>query len=307
MSYKVPILTSNRLNIFKAISGGANTIARISRATGLSEITVRRAVEVMREQKMVETVRAKSLRIEVTSSGHAVALRNLLLADEGTTEAIKGARVLVLLSLFIAPKDLDRISMETGLKKASARVLIWKLKALGAVEERGGSMAISPTHSSLSRFLAAFSAGVNEMAMRRVAMDGVMVWNGGLELIFSTSDTIEGADLTGPSAMAKFGVDLITGRRYHHISYWNGDLGAEEIAVHNIMIDPRSARRIGHSMLLLRKAGYDKARLMHLAGYAGITELVSAVVDRLDGRPSSYPFLPGEDEMVELYHQYGVT
>lgn len=308
MTFNVPTFSENRLRIFSAICHGASTISTISRSTGLSEITVQRAIHQMGDLDLVLTHQERSMRIEPATSGHAVALRQFIMAENSSLDVIIGAKLLVLLSLLSAPKDIDRISRETRLKRETVRVLTWKLRTLGALSTEGTSMMVPPSYPALSRFLTGFSAGINDRAMKGLVKDGVMLWTGGLEFIFTskTDPVPEGVRLTGPSAMATFGIELITGQRYYHCSYWDEEPGVEDIAIHNILLNPRSARGIGHSILLLKKAGYDKEQLLRTSAYAGIQDAVSAALDRMEGRPSNHPFIPNETELNELFRQYGL-
>ncbi len=308
MTFHVPTFSENRLNIFRAICHGASSTSIIARSTGLSEMTVQRAVHQMRDLDLVLIHQERPIRIEPATSGQAVALRQFIMAENSSLDVIIGAKLLVLLSLLSAPKDLERISLETRLKRETVRVLTWKLRTLGALSIEGHSMNISPSYPALSKFLTGFSTGVNDRAMKALAKDGIMLWTGGLEFIYaSKTDPVPASvRLTGPSAMASYGIELIAGQKYYHCSYWDEELGVEEIAIHSILIDPRSARGIGHSILLLKKAGYDRARLLKTSTYAGIQDSVSAALDRMDGRPSNHPFLPNEAELKELFHQYGV-
>lgn len=308
MTYEVPLFSGNMLTIFRAICNGDISVSSIARSTGFSEITVRRAIVKLRDHEIVRIGREKAIRVEPSTAEHAVALRAFVMTEERSVEAISGARLLVLLSLYKAPKDIDRISKETRLKRDTVRVLVWKLRSYGLVTVRGGLVSLSPTHTVLSRFLDGFSDGVNEMIMNGKVKDGVMAWNGGLEFLFTSrsKEVPAGTSLTGASAMAIHGIELITVNRYFHCSHWDEMLGAEEMAVHNLLIGTYSARSIGHSMLLLKKAGYDRTHLLKLADRTGERGLVSAVIDRLEGRPSENVLLPGEREMEELYRQYGV-
>ena len=308
MTFIIPTFSENRLNIFRAMCHGASSISIIARSTGLSEITVQRAVHQMHDLDLVLTHRERPIRIEPPPTGQAVAPRPPIIPEKSPLTAIIGAKLLVLLSLLSAPKDLERISMETRLKRETVRVLTWKLRTLGALSTDGDSVFISPGYQALSKFLTGFSAGVNDRAMKGLVKDGVMLWTGGLEFIFaSKTDPVPASvRLTGPSAMTSHGVELISSQRYYHCSYWDEEPGVEDIAIHNILIDPHSARGIGHSILLLKKAGYDRGQLLKTSAYAGIQDTVSAAIDRMEGRPSNHPFLPNEAELKELFRQYGV-
>lgn len=135
-----------------------------------------------------------------------------------------------------------------------------------------------------------------------------MLWSGGLESIFSApslNDT-SGVQATGVSAMGRYGVDLITRTNYYYCAYWEPELKVEDIALHTLLVDAHDVRGIIYSILVLKKAGFDRERFMGEARRVGIEELAKEVVSFIVGKEVTYTFLPSRSDMEEYYAQYEV-
>jgi hypothetical protein len=304
------ILTKNQLEVFRAIclAKAPMSVPDIVSSTNYSNKTVYRITETLNENRFSRSNGDRGVRFVPSTDIHAAALKKYVLSNEHPLDAIKGSKLLVLLSISYVPKSIDRIAKETKLKEDTVRVLVWDLRHYGIVDQKGSKIMISPTDVFMSQFLKDYSKGVNLKTMDEKTKSGIMLWNDGLEFIFSASslDDHVGIDRTGISAMADYGLQFVSETNYYHCSYWHSELRAEDVAIHNILINQNSSRGSSYSILLLKKNGFDPKYLLEEARHVGIIRIVKEIVEIISGKDTTNPFLPSRNDMEDLYQQYGV-
>ncbi len=296
--------TRAELITYRAVCEGKSSTRTLSSSLGISERQVYRTVERLRSKGLVLPKRAKAEAILPAQGSHAQALRDFLLSGQAPIEVILGGRLLVLLSIMTAPKDLERVSYETLIGPSSVRVYVWQLKGLGVVLDTSEGLRISPTDHLMIRFLDDFSKGVCRAEMEQIAPQGVLRWSSGLEFLFSSGSTVGETRETGTTAMSAFGLKFFSNTRCFHWAYWHPRLGVEEIAIHNILIEPDNPRIVAYSLLLLHGVDFDRARLIKEAKYRGLENFARKMLDVLDGGEYPGELLPTQDELRELFAQY---
>lgn len=300
--------TKNQLEIFRAICQGNLSVNDIVMSTNPSSKTVYRIVEALNNEKVISSHGDRGVQFIPSADLHATALKRYVMSNEHPLEAIVGSKLLVLLSISYIPKNIKRIAKETKLKEDTVRVLVWSLRNYGMVTQEKSKIAISPTDVFMTQFLQDFSRGLNIKIMEEKTKVGIMLWSGGLECIFSASslDNSKGAQKTGISAMANYGLQFLSETNYYYYSFWHPDLRIEDIAIHNLLINQHSTRGISYSTLLLKKIGFDSKYLLKEARCVGINKLVKEIIDFMSGRNATNPFLPSRIDIADLYRQYGV-
>jgi hypothetical protein len=303
------IFNKNQLGIFRDICLGINSVNEIMRSSGQSNKTVYRITESLTKAGLISRPEGRGTRFSPSTDLHAAALKKYLLSKEHPVDAITGSKLHIMMSICQTPKDIERIAMETGLKRESVRVLTWDLRNYGVLAQDGPLIKISPTDMSMTQFLQDFSKGVNLRLMEERTKVGIMLWSGGLEFIFSTASLEDSSRVrkTGISAMSEYGLQFIADSDYYYYSNWNLELKPEDIAIHNLLANPNSSRIISYSILLLRMNGFDKDYLLEESRYAGIEGLVKEIVDMIEGRPTMNRFMPSLTDMKDLSIQYGVN
>jgi hypothetical protein len=276
--------------------------------TEYSNKTVYRITETLNENGFSRSHSGRGVRFVPSTDLHAAALKKYVLSNEHPLDAITGSKLLVLLSITYVPKSIDRIAKETKLKEDTVRVIVWGLRNYGIVTKIGSKIMISPTDVFMSQFLQDYSKGMNLKTMDDKTKSGIMLWNGGLEFIFSASslDDPAGINRTGISAMAEYGLQFVSETNYYHYSYWHPEMKAEDVAIHNMLINQYNSRGSGYSILLLKKNGFDPRYLLEGARYVGIDRIVKEIIGIISGKDATNPFLPNRDDMEGLYQQYGV-
>jgi len=303
------VFRKNELRVFKAICHGAKSTADVEKSTGMSTISVYRTVQSLSSKKLIEAGRTgKRLRLSRSPHGHSKALAAYLEGKGRPIEPLIGSRLLVLLSVSGNRKDLDRIAQETWLTSESARRVVWELKGLGMVTQEGRSVSIPRSDTALVHFLRDFSKGACEAVLESVAASGTVLWSEGLQFVFSARrfDDTKGVNETGMTAMSKHGIPAISDTRHYHYAYWRPRLRTEDIALHNILIDPRNSRGVSHSLLFLIKQGHDPVYLMEQGEAVGAGALSERIARYLGGETVDDARFPSRSGMTRLCAQYGI-
>lgn len=299
-------LTRNQLEVFREICLGKETVGEIAGSSSQSSKTVYRITEALSEFGIIARSEGRGARFSPSAGIHSAALKRYLLSKERPVDAIVGSKLLLLLSISQMPKSMERIAKETGLKRDTVRVLTWSLRNFGIVAQQGSKIAISETDLFMKQFLQDFSKGVNLSIMQGRTKVGILIWSGGLEFIFSTPSLDNSTRIrkTGISAMAKYGIQLISETNYYYYSNWNIDLRPEDIAIHNLLTDRFNSRIISYSILLIKKTGFDSAYLLEESRYAGVDGLVRDIINLVNGRPVNNRYMPSIADMKDLMVQY---
>lgn len=314
MKYQLlPIMYSlnrSELRVFKAVCEGHRSTSDIAEALDLSTISVYRAVDSLSSDRLVQARRdGKRIQISPSPSGHSKALCAYLVGSRRPLEPLIGSRLLVLLSVSSHPKTLDRVAEEVRLSPESARRVVWQLKGFGTITQEKGIISVPRPDIALAGFLHDFAKGACMSMLESIAPAGTVLWNEGLEFIFSTRTPVEaqGVNETGITAMSRHGLRLMSDTRYYHYAYWRPKLRKEDIALHEILIDPSSTRNISYGLLFLMKEGYSSARLAKAGEALGASALAEQVSKYLEEGAADNPHFPSRADMAELRAQFGVV
>jgi len=302
-------LNRNELRALKAICEGTDSIQNIAEAVGISKVSAYRAAASLSSSRLAKAAKdGKSIRISPSHYGHSHAICSYLVGSRRSADPLIGSRLLVLLSVSSNPKTLERVGKELGLAKESVRRIAWTLRQFGAISLVGGSASIPSADLTLARFLKDFSKGACEAKLESIERTGTMLWSEGLEFVFSARKTVDapGVSETGITAMSRKGIRFVSDARYYHYAYWKQKLTNEEIALHQILVDPASARNLSYGILFLMKAGYRQAYLERLGQSLEIGTLTGQIVRFLEGKAVDNPQFPSKSDMSRLRNQYGV-
>lgn len=302
-------LRKNELRAFKSVCRGAKTSDQLERATGMSRISTYRTIQSLSSKKLLAVDReGKHLRLRPDPRGHSKALAAYLDGKDRPIAPLIGSRLLVLLSVSNRPKTLERIAKETWLGRESVRRVVWELKGFGAAVHEDGYVFIPQTDTALVRFLGDFSKGACEAVLESLSSTGTVLWSEGLQFVFSARrfEDTKGVSETGMTAMAKRGLPATSDKKHYHYAYWRPRLRTEDIALHNVLIDPCSTKGVSHSLLFLAKEGYNPEYLNEQGAAMGAGELVDKIVTYLGGEPVNDARFPSRSGMTRLFSQYGV-
>ena len=302
-------LTKSELVVFRSVCDGLGSMADLRAASGLSALSVYRTAQSLSSKKLV-TVQREGRRLVLSAGphGHSKALASYLEGGRRPIEPLIGSRLLVLLSISSNPKDLGRVAKETKLAAETVRRLAWALKGFGAVSQERRTISIPRSDVVLARFLRDFSKGACAAVLEDKAATGTVLWSEGLEFVFTARrlDDAAGVQETGITAMSRRGLQFISDAKYYHFGYWRARLRPEDIALHNLLVNPNSTRSIAYSLLFLTKERYNPKYLLQQGESVGAGEIAGQVVRYLNGEAVDSTHFPGRDELKEMGSQYGV-
>ena len=303
-------LNRNELRVFVAVCEGLGSASDIAEALDLSTISVYRAAEALSSSRLVQTRRqGKRVHLSPSPHGHSKALRAYIVGGRRSVEPLIGSRLLVLLSVSSHPKPLERVAEEVGLSRESVRRIVWQLRGFAAITQENGKVSLPLSDSALAGFLQDFSKGACASMLESLEPAGTVLWSEGLEFIFSARTPVDaqGVNETGITAMSRRGLRFMSDLKYYHFAYWMPRLSKEDIALHQILIDPGSTRNISYALLFLMKEGYRSARLVRAGEALGASALADQIAEYLSGSAVGSPLFPGRNDMAELRAQYGVA
>lgn len=303
------ILNKNELRVFKSVCDGHVSAAALIEDTGLSNISIYRIIQSLSSKKLVTSRRDGKINIIfISSHGHSKALATYLEGNSRAIEPLIGSRLLAMLSASSNQKTLGRIATETRLAPESVRRIVWALKGFAAVAQDGDVISIPQSDKILTRFLQDFSRGACAAVLDDITSAGRILWCEGLQFIFASRELKDtsGIRSTGVTAMSQRGLQFISDTKYYHYAYWRPSLKPEDIALHNILIDPSSSRGIAYSLLFLFKSGYRSGYLRRQGDAMGVGELSELMIKYLDGENVENLLFPSRSDMQELRIQYGV-
>jgi hypothetical protein len=301
--------TRNELGMFKSICDGRRSVTDLTSATAMSAMSTYRIAHKLSSKKVIMLRREGKRTLFVPSShGHSKALAEFLKGIGRSIDPLVGSRLLVLLSVSSNEKDLEMIAEETGLAVESVRRIVWSLKGYGVVRQERRRISVPQVDTALVRFLKDFSKGACAAVLEDKAPSGAVIWSEGLEFLFASREPVEspGISETGITAMSQRGLQFISDTRYYHYAYWQPRLRREDVALHNLLVDPNSSRGIAYSLLFLMKEGYNQGYLINRGEAVGVGELSRETVRYLDGETVGNANFPTRKELDELRSQYGV-
>lgn len=304
------VLNRNELRVFNALCEGAGSITDIRDIADISVTSVYRAVNSLSSSKLAEGKRSgRRMKLSPGHHGHSKALCSYLEGSRRPIDPLIGSGLLVLLSVSSNPKQMGRLTEEVRRSHESVRRIIWSLRRFGAVSQEREKISIPPSDTVLERFLKDFSKGACEAMLESIEPTGTVIWSEGIEFIFATRKTVNapGVNETGITAMAKRGLRFMSDTRYYHYAHWEPRLRNEDIAIHQILVDPNSTRNISYGLLFLLKEGYSRAYLARLGDALGISALAGQIDAYLRGGFVKNPHFPSRSEMAELREQYEVS
>jgi predicted DNA-binding transcriptional regulator len=299
----------NELVIFRSACKGYDTIHDIGRSVSIPEITVRRALKSLQKKGLISDLGGRPKRYMPSSSVHAEALKGYVLSTEHPIDGIVGAKLSMLLSISSNDKDLARVAKESGLMPSSARVIAWELASLGMLALRRGQLKIPQPDVRLVSFAKEYARGLALFTMRSMAKEGVMLWNEGLQFLYSSPsiDDERSAVPTGISTFADHGIFLIAKTGYYYHALWEQDLRLEDHVLHCLLVAPGESRSVLYSALVLARNEFDEGYLLHEANVYGVLPLARDVIRLSQGVEAKGLKMPPLEEMEEMKREYGVS
>jgi DNA-binding MarR family transcriptional regulator len=292
------------LEILKELTQSSASISELAKRIGKSQPTSTAAVEKLQAKGFVATKRAGMRKVVALSQAkHAQLLKELFLAYPHVPwESILAySQILPLLKLeSVAPASVSRITEWRAVRN---------LMAHGIIINEAEGQTVNPRFDKISEFIREFLNFTNLKLAAQVSENAAIVWASGAQFIIrvaaGTAITDKRFKPTATTALATYGITLISDVEYYFFSPLNRAPRPEDIVLHTILID--GVTNVTYALILMAKVKIDPDYLLTAAEKLGLRAQVEGMLRFLiSHRPQVNTLLPKWDEFAERAGDYGV-
>ena len=305
-------INNQQLAILETLSTQSKTIGQIARDVGMSSGRTSQLVKTLQEDGFLHKERSgTSKRTSFSDRLFAEYLRGVILRNRiDLSDMFRYPYFDILLTLKDRELDKESLASETDASLYQVRKYVLQLERKGILRTSDGKVKISRTLPELNRFLDAYSSYSNHKRLRGMTSEGAIVWENALEFIFFApiDEGISGAELTGISAMSRYGIDIVSDRVYYHYLGNGRELRVEDIAIDTILAANLQPRGILYTLLFLRKVEtFDWKHLISRGKEIGHKKIARDLVNFLRGRDPRSRGFPSRGEFAQICARYGVN
>lgn len=284
--------------------------SQLSRATGPRMATVSRQLSRLFELGLVRWERrGRSKIVTLSDAKHATLLQNMIVHTPNLRyEALLTGKSLDVLAAvhLLNLSTVGEIERFSQVSHVTVVRLLSRYRQLGAVRKRGGLYRLGVRYGVIGDFLREFRSYTNLRMLREVTPDASVVWERDRDVLFRSSGPIQGRfPASAFSAFPRFGVDLfLTDGGYYFYSPRRERVGPAEVLVH-AMLAAESTRERTLTLILMKKANFDREHLLLLSRVYGAEETARSYVAYLDTRGQRrQPGFPSWEEMSRRIREY---
>ena len=260
------------------------TISSLSESMGLGLPRTSELVSSLREKGFVEVKRRKKKKlVSFSETKHAQLIEDLLGRFDYMefSSLLSGTALDVLYALDKeqSVKDLTRTS---GTHRVNAYRVLRRLMERGVVKKRDTKYSLNPAFARLNEIAKETVHYIHRKRARELSAGATIVWEGPQNFIAKAPITKEtkGFHLTGPSKLGDYGVPLLaTKSNYYFYPEKRGGIDLYDIAVHTILIDPKSTRYITYLLILIAKNEVKEEPLLKRAEIYGVVQEAKSLID----------------------------
>ncbi len=250
-------LSKNQVTILRLLSEkGYRSVRSLAKELKLSPSRTDVLLRDLRDLGLVEMKRSgKAVEVLMSSNQHAKAFKKMVtLNPQVRYETIlTNQRINIMISLLRSQKTKEDISLELDVSVRTIERAISFLMENGIIISDGRALKINPHRDDLIEFILEFISYVN---IKIAGSEAIIIWEHLDEFIVETKAPLKrsGFLLTGFLALEDFGVPLILGDSWQYLySTHKIKLRIEDICLHIMMLNPRSARTITYIVLTILK------------------------------------------------------
>ncbi len=302
------LLGAGEIRVLLAAADGKKDARSISEGAHLSAPRTYAIVGGLAEKGFLALEReGRTMKISLSDSRHSRSFQMLAASREANPEIIlRDSNLMILLSAMFTPKTRKNIAEDAHLSEESVRKYARRLMAAGIMYEKNGKMALSPSLPLLAKFLEGYADFINRRIALALSNNAVVAWERGLEAIVRVPiGEKPDAPETALTAMARHGIDIVTDYGYYYVPITK-KLDNEDVALHTVLLDPNSTRYVSYALLLLKKEGFDRKRLLEKGEDYGIRGAATAMAGFLGGKEVRKHPLPSQEEFAGMCRLYGV-
>jgi predicted transcriptional regulator len=292
------------LEILRDLTRSSASISELANHIGKSQPTATAAVQSLQAKGFVATKRAGMRKmVGFSQAKHAQLLRELLLTYPHVPweSILANSQILPLLKLeSVAP---------TSVSKTTTWRAMRNLMAHGIIVNEAEGQTVNPRFRKITEFIREFVNFTNSELAAQVSESAAIVWASGSEFIIrvaaGTAVTHKRFKPTATTALATYGIALISDVEYYYFSPPVKALRPEDIVLHTILID--GVTNVTYALILMAKVKTDPDYLLTAAEKLGLRIQVEGMLRFLTShKPQTNTVLPKWHEFAERAGDYGV-
>ena len=292
------------LEILKELTQSPASISELAKRIGKSQPTSTAAVEKLQTKGFVATKRVGMRKIvKLSQAKHAHLLRELFLTYPHVPweSILADSQILPLLKL-------ENVAT-APVSKATEWRIMRNLMAHGIIIHDAKGQTVNPRFDKIGEFIHEFVNFVNLKLATQVSENAAIVWASGAQFIMRVAAGTAIKDkrfkTTATTALAAYGIPLISDAEYYYFSSLRRPLRPEDIVLHTILIDGVS--NVTYALILMAKIKTNPDYLLTAAEKVGLRRQVEGMLHFLASHePQDKTVLPNWNEFAEKARDYGV-
>ncbi len=276
----------------------------MAKRIGKSQPTATAAVEKLQAKGFVATKRAGMRKmVELSQAKHAQLLKELFLAYPHVPWE----------SILADSQIHPLLKLENVATTSVSRVTEWRamrnLMAHGIIIPEAEGQTVNPRFDKITEFIREFVNFINLKLAAQVSENAAIVWAFGSQFIIRVAAGTAIRDKrfkpTATTALATYGIPLISDVEYYYFSPLRRALRPEDIVLHTILID--GVTNVTYALILMAKAKTNPDYLLATAERLGLRDQVEGMLHFLGSHePQNNTVLPNWNEFAERAKDYGV-
>ena len=296
--------SKTELQILKELTRSSSSISELAKHIGKSQPTATASVESLQAKGFVTTKRTGMRKIVGFSQArHAQLLREIILTYPHLPweSILANSQILPLLKLEgVVPASVSKIT-----EWRAAR----NLMAHGIIITEPEGVKVNPRFDKISEFIRELLSFINSRLAAQVSENAAIVWASGSQFIIrvATGTTITDKRFkpTATTALAAYGITLISDVEYYFFSPSGSTPRPEDIVLHTILID--GVTNVTYALILMAKVKTNADYLLASAEKLGLRRQVEGMLRFLTShKPQPNAVLPKWNEFAESARDYGV-
>lgn len=296
--------SKTELETLRELTRSPASISELARHIGKSQPTATAAVENLLAKRFVTTKRTGMRKmVELSQAKHAQLLRELILAYPHVPweSILANSQILPLLKLEgAAPSPVSKTTEWRAMRN---------LMAHGIIINAPEGPTVNPRFSKITEFIRELLKSVNSQLAEQVSENAAIVWTSGSQFIIrvaaGTPITDKRFKPTATTALAAYGITLISDVEYYFFSPSGSTPSPEDIVLHTILID--GVTNVTYALILMAKVKTNPDYLLAIAEKHGLRDQAEGMLRFLTSHePQPNTVLPKWHEFGQRARDYGV-